>query len=229
MKFFQPNTGTKIAFDIGNVLVNVDLNLMAELLCETECVKSRAEAFLFWDSINSAVDIGITDIEQELMKEFKLKSGDEIRDYMRIWSKVITPVKEMTELLEELVSKNFHIALLSNIGFDHANLVRKTFPSVFNKCIHHFSCEVGARKPSKLFFQSFLWDHPEFKGCLFFDDRSENIAAGLSAGFDSIYFALNQKNNNKSAARELLKIVLDDSIKVWQANLSRESITITGD
>lgn len=83
-------------------------------------------------------------------------------------------------MTEELIEKyRYEVSLLSNIGFDHADFLRQKCP-VFKKCNQHFSCDVGARKPTKLFYQSFLLEYGWDKDVLFFDDRPENVKAAES-------------------------------------------------
>ena len=195
-----------IAFDIGNVLVKVNLWSLGIALVEHGYLDAASNFFPFWNYVSPMIDIGVTDVKNELVNNFDVNTND-LNTIMNAWAITVQPVKEITDLISEL-QKKYNIALLSNIGLDRVEYLRLQFPPVYNKCIQHFSCEVGARKPSKLFFQSFLIDYPEFRGCVFIDDKEENVAMAKAMGFNAIQFVLDDKDN-KLAATELRKIVLD--------------------
>ena len=57
---------------------------------------------------------------------------------------------------------------------------------MLSESVKHYSCEVGARKPSKLYYHSFLQMHPEFKGAIYVDDNKENLEASKEFGFITI-------------------------------------------
>ena len=82
-------------------------------------------------------------------------------------------------------------------------------PPVFNKCIQHFSCEVGARKPSKLFFQSFLMEEPHFHRSIFIDDIDENVEMAKKCGFRAVRFNINDFSDDALAAEKFRQIVMD--------------------
>ena len=71
----------------------------------------------------------------------------------------------MMDFLKELENQDVKIALLSNMGLEHATFIRESLPELFQGRLLHLSCEVGARKPTKLYYQSFLQDHDEFTCC----------------------------------------------------------------
>jgi FMN phosphatase YigB (HAD superfamily) len=119
----------------------------------------------------------------------------------------------MIKILDKIRSEEgLEIALLSNIGFEHAKLVHKLLS--YDECgfffnHKHFSCEVGARKPTKLFYQSFLMQHPEFQGCLYVDDLQENLDAADELGFRIRKFSL-QDTDVKQRIYNLGKIIRGD-------------------
>ena len=76
------------------------------------------------------------------------------------------------------------------MGLEHAAYIRNNHPEVFAGRILHLSCEVGARKPTKLYFQSFLMQHPEFADSVFVDDREENLEMAKQMGFEPHQFSL---------------------------------------
>lgn len=169
----------------------------------------------FIDSIQGLQNLGIMSIRKFL--ELKFPDTDfyepDPTHLENAWNSAIYPCDTMLGFISDLRSSNVKIALLSNIGPEHANHLRKTYPYLVQDCIEHFSCEVGAMKPNKLFYQSFLLDHKEFSGCVYLDDRPENVIAGNDYKFNAINFDLytysqccNCKNINKNLENKLKDI-----------------------
>ena len=95
---------------------------------------------------------------------------------------------------------NTQVALLSNVGLEHAIVMEKILDhhhlhsnKFFSKCVKHLSCQVGARKPTKLYYQSFLQQHPEFEGAAYLDDLQENLDMGKEFGFRPYFFSLEKE------------------------------------
>ena len=198
---------TLVAFDIGNVLCRVDLDPFCSAMSSISGV-SKEEAYHFLEKNQYDMDVGRRALKEIIKYELNIKEWN-LYSYNKIinsWLMCVTPIVEMQKLLKELAENNYKVALLSNIGYDHANYISNL--DGFKSCIKHFSCEVGIRKPSKLFFQSFLMEYPEFIGASYFDDKIENINSAAAIGFDAIQFDLNTKNSNELAANEIRKIIL---------------------
>ena len=142
-----------LALDIGNVIVDCDLNSFFTYMSQiVDNPKSYEEAFVICEEMQPRLDLGITTIDTELDR-ICLGHGGHRNKMKELWLGAIKPVPQINEILLELISDGVKIALLSNVGIDHAAVMRKVLP--IDNCLQHFSCEVGARKPSKLYFQSF--------------------------------------------------------------------------
>jgi FMN phosphatase YigB (HAD superfamily) len=186
-----------LALDIGNVLCNVKQEEFVHLVSEKmnlstdQVVRSMNR---FWE----LHDVGFTNIRDELIDTFGVKSEIILRDLLDAWDRVISPNYEAINAISKLIDdKNLRVALLSNMGVEHMKSMEYCLLPIYNTAIKHFSCEVGARKPSKLFFQSFLMEHPEFKGCIYVDDIRANLDAATKMGFVPFYFNLRDGNSNK--------------------------------
>jgi hypothetical protein len=89
----------------------------------------------------------------------------------------------------------------------------KICPEIFDLSeIHHLSYEVGARKPSNIYFQSFLQDYPSWIGCVYVDDRKDNLLTGKKYGFRTIQFDLSTFSSSKEmkeSTNQIKKIILN--------------------
>jgi len=197
-----------VALDIGNVLFHVYLEDFYNFLLREEIFETIEETCEFCDSIQPSLDLGIHTIKESFHLRLGI-TGTSLRLIHEKWLDIVRPSGDMLDLIDDLLVSGYHVALLSNIGFDHAAVVRDKC-NVFNKCIQHFSCDVGARKPTKLFFQSFILDHDWSLNDKkpFFDDRRENVKASQPYLL-GMHFDIRDHNSDKEAA-ELIKSTLHD-------------------
>jgi FMN phosphatase YigB (HAD superfamily) len=184
-----------ICFDIGNVLCHTNFDsLMIQISYDTGMTVD--EAWLWLASIQRSHDLGLVSFVEALKTRFKLR--DELTEiqYAQRWDASMYPNEEMFKLLEKLLKDGHEIALLSNMGTEHILCMEKFLSAIKNgdKVIRWYSAEVGARKPTHLFYQSFLSKYPEFKGAKYVDDLPENLETGKKHGFETINFALNKDN-----------------------------------
>lgn len=199
-----------VALDIGNVLCHVDFSDFLNQLSEALNI-TIDEANYFLNRSQKLHDLGLTVMADELRDHFKIKSTVTINKLLNSWDLCITPDFEVLDMYNRLSEKDgLQVALLSNIGLEHAVLMEKVLShnGFFKNSIKHFSCEVGARKPSKLYYQSFLWEHPEFRGCVYVDDVEANLATGQKFGFLPYHFDLS-KMIIQDELPEIEKMILD--------------------
>lgn len=205
-----------IALDIGNVLCRVNLQPFFDKVYNLlGWQKNRILSFC--NAVHH--DLGITDVIMDFKKEFGRDfSNETYQDLLNAWLKCVWIEDDMVDFMNKLV-KTERVALLSNIGPDHAFLMRNKYSSFVNKCSQHFSCEVGARKPTKLFFQSFLLEYPGNEGILFIDDRIENLFMAQRLGFDARFFDLELcLKHKKSPVVALSKIIYGPCNYTWMAS-----------
>lgn len=177
-----------VCFDIGNVLVGVKLENFTNVFSKF----TKQDPMFFLENLQAPQDIGLTTMLQALRNHLDFEEDQIIEQLMKAWDAVIEPNDMMLRFLENCRSDGIKIALLSNIGSEHAVYLKYTLPQLFEKTIEHLSYQVGARKPQKLYFQSFLMDHPEFTGAIYADDRPENLKAGKKYSFKTFDFALDR-------------------------------------
>ena len=198
-----------IALDIGNVLCHVATEPFLEMLSETFNV-TIPEASRFLKRFQQIHDLGYTTMEDELKDKFGVKSPVTIKRLVEGWNASVYPNMHILDRLNDMRDKHdLQVALLSNIGVEHAAMMEEKLAhnGFFPGAIKHFSCFVGARKPSMIYYQSFLTQYPEFKGCLYVDDLQENLNASKVFGFQTYHFTLEDpKYEDKVAAIEALVI-----------------------
>ena len=198
--YFQYNTQKKIAFDIGNVLFHFDLNPLLDLLIGLNIVENNTQAYEFMGgSFQHSQEIGLCDIKQSFYQLNQSLSCHTLQEIHDRWMETFTPSLPMIDLVEELIGNKHKVALLSNIGPDHAKFVRDKC-KIFGDCIQHFSCDVGARKPTRLYYQSFLIQYRWPNNSLYFDDRQDNIAIG-SEFHKGILFDISKFPSDEEAAK----------------------------
>jgi len=199
-----------ICLDIGNVLCNVATAPFLETLSETFNV-TIPEAHRFLKRFQQIHDLGYTTMEDELKDKFGAKSPGIIKKLVEAWNASVTPCMPMIDRLNHLREKQgLQVALLSNIGVEHAAMMEDKLKhgGFFPGAVKHFSCFVGARKPSMVYYQSFLFQYPEFKGCLYVDDLQENLNASKQFGFKTFWLSLEEPDIEQKIQELEVEIVM---------------------
>jgi FMN phosphatase YigB (HAD superfamily) len=187
-----------ICLDVGNVLCTVDDVGFIEFVSYKLNV-STFKARRFLKRFQQLHDLGFTTMEDELMDVFDVKSPLILKEIVQVWNDSVAPHYGILNLLSALQAKdNLQVALLSNIGVEHAALLKDKLAvdGFYENSIKHLSCFVGARKPSTLYFQSFLMEHPEFRSCLYVDDLQANLDGAKPLGFQTFRLNLAEPNPN---------------------------------
>lgn len=208
-----------LATDVGNVLTTVDFDGFLNVLSKSLNI-SLSEAMHFLERTQKSHDLGLSKIKDELIDHFKIKSETLIDEIIKNWLSSMVPDECMMQVIAKLINNyDVKVAILSNVGDEHVSIIDDMLKKygVEDKVVKHYSCQVGARKPSKLYYQSFLMENPEFKGCLYLDDLHDNLKSAKSFGFNPMYVNLqNGKFNNKTYAdnveNEIKKNLLIETI-----------------
>lgn len=177
-----------ICLDIGNVIAEVKLEYFTEEL--KKHIPPEHDPLFFLENLQAMQDIGLSTVRRALQTHHDIKDEATVNKLSDAWNSTVIPNHMMLNFMDNLRSEGVKIALLSNMGIEHATYLRRTCPTMFDGVIEHISYEVGARKPSKLYYQSFLMDHDEFTGAVYLDDRDENLMIGKKYSFKSFKFDL---------------------------------------
>lgn len=176
-----------VAFDLGNVLIEVDMTPFWKTVGDLGIRTEDMERLLKLYERNEFC--GNIDMYDVFLDE--LDNEDEAKALLDSWCVGCKPDDQMFNFVSSLRHEGFKIAFLSNIGNTHGEYLRKTFPDFMSfASVQHMSYEVGAAKPCKLYYQSFLMQNEDFAGCTYLDDLHENVKAGATCKFDSLHFDL---------------------------------------
>lgn len=197
----------KLAIDIGQVICHIDFTKFNKKLAEyANITEEEADAFLF--NSQKSHDLGFSVLEKDLNNKFyNLNLGTEqINEIIKLWHQTVRPNPIVVKWLEDLLLDGVEVALVSNIGYEHADTMKTLLAPIYDNVIKFFSCEAGARKPTYVYYQTFLTMYPLFKGCVYLDDNMDNIATGNLFGFKSIPFDLSKMTNDNEISAKLSEI-----------------------
>ena len=199
-----------VALDVGNILVHVNFNTFTEALSKQQNITVE-EAGYFMSRSCALHDMGMTKMEHELHDHFKIRSPLIMKDLLECWNKVIVPNTIVIDFFNDLSIQNkIEIALVSNVGLEHAIQMERLLDrgGFFRRATKHLSCQVGARKPTKLYYQSFLAQFPQFKNCAYLDDMHENLEASKQFGFRTYHFNLQKDAVTPEKLQDIKQFIL---------------------
>ncbi len=198
-----------IIFDLGGVLLNIDLGRIttgfAEIMHRDDHAIQRVKLEIIPGYETGKIS---TDEFLELLSTY-LKNGYTKADIIRIWNSIILDMPaERLKMLQEL-KKNYHVHLLSNINDLHANCFEESFRQWFNedprKYFDRFfySHQIGRRKPD---VSTYAWVLEQLSAdpekAIFIDDMPENIEGARNAGINA-YQLMNHKTDVIHLIKEL--------------------------
>lgn len=195
-----------ICFDLGNVIVECDVDKFYDQMKDFFSEEKYKQLIAMRDIIQTQHDIGIVTYRNFFEHFDTSLSKEKIDQILELWNQAVKPNDEMVDFVLNFKKKNGGVAYLSNIGYEHSQHLTKSYPELFEHALLHFSCEVGARKPTKLYFQSFLkeetvvrWPKPH----LLIDDRQDNCEMAKRLGFATFQFSLKDELNNKLKMKKM--------------------------
>lgn len=183
-----------LTIDIGNVICDLNFEYFIKSISSNLNI-SKQEVNVFLNKFQKPNDLGITELQYELANYFNITSKKLITIFCREWDRTMKVNFKVRGWLKNL--SNTQVALLSNIGIEHKIIINNLLDKLSDNYIKFYSCDVGARKPTFLYYKLFLEMHPQFENALYVDDRSENLEAGKMFGLRPFYFALDKKPNIK--------------------------------
>ena len=174
-----------IVFDLGNVLVEFNVNKMISYFFSSR--QEEVKEFYFtslWNEYDQGLHTKKEMIELGSSRFPELKS--EIINLMNQWTKFVLPIEENVKYLKTLKDLGYHVYILSNIPEDDTMYLKSlgVFDSIDGGI---FSYQVKMIKPDKRIYKCLLDTYNLCSNeCLFLDDRKENIDAAKALGFVAV-------------------------------------------
>jgi len=199
-----------VCFDLGNVIFLIDFTPFKKTLVHY-FGGSMENAQDFIDHTGPLHDLGQINFIEEIKHYFGLKQtiSEELKKYLLLeWNKTIIIEPKMIKLINELINEKVKIFFVSNVGYEHAEYADKILKQeIKGDYINYFSCQLGSRKPSMLYFKTLLEMYPETKNALYVDDLDINLEGGKKFGFRSHKFSL-VGNKNIKKDLEMIKSLI---------------------
>jgi len=174
-----------IAFDLGNVLVQVDHERFCRGLGELAGL-SAAEVYgaVFETKLEPAYDKGQVssrEFYQGIAARFRLSLS--YSHFCRLWCGIFDPMEGVEAVLAHLAAR-FPLFLLSNTNELHFRFIQEHFPAIlqpFQAFILSFL--VGSRKPEPEIYQALVQRAGRPAGeILYLDDKQPFVAAAREQG-----------------------------------------------
>jgi putative hydrolase of the HAD superfamily len=193
----EPNKNYKnIIFDLGNVLINVDLMLTFNKFIDFG-LKIYDKQDFFGRFVNNGL---LFDFEKGLFGcwQFFDKVRNELEfnfsdsEIIEAWNALLLDIpQKRIDLLYEL-KKSYNLYLLSNTNEIHLNTILQCMIGKYRKDIfseifikEHYSHQLHLRKPdSKIFRYVLMHARLHAEETLFIDDSADNIAAANAHGIN---------------------------------------------
>lgn len=180
-----------IIFDMGNVLLDYNPDVILNETCDTEEEKQIIEKELFSGQEWMRGDRGdITNAERyELVKKrVPEKLYDKLRKCVYHWDVCMVPVKGAAEFLAYTREKGYGMYILSNAAIEfYQYFPRQLDLDLFDGIV--VSAEQHMLKPQIEIYR-YLLDTYDLKPeeCLFIDDRQDNVKGAEETGIKGFVF-----------------------------------------
>jgi HAD superfamily hydrolase (TIGR01509 family) len=180
-----------IVFDIGNVLIRWDPEILYRRLIPDDAERRRFLAEVLTHDWNLEQDRGRSwaDAEAELIARHP--SHEElIRAWRRHWHEMVPgPIDETVTILEKLIAAGYDVTALTNFAEDTFAEAQARFPYLTTFRGITVSGKVRLVKPDVAIYLHHAEEHGlDPRASLFFDDMPANIAAARAAGWNAEQF-----------------------------------------
>lgn len=183
---------TSVLFDLGNVLVKLDLERgLAHL---KRLVGDRAPATLevasvFFSEVSLACNRGEITSEQFLTTLRQALNAPEVPLNLlaEAWCDIFIPWPEMESLADEVIAAGHPTYLMSNTDPIHYGFLANRIPVLRRFTAINLSFESRFLKPDPRFFTDAISRyHLEPADCAYLDDRADHVESAMSVGIPSM-------------------------------------------
>lgn len=180
-------------FDLGKVLVDFDHDLMCQQLADIAGAEFAMvkELVMGEGNLMGPMDVGAMS-QKEFYERFceATESKPSLESVLYATGAIFSLKTEMIPVVTQLVAGKQPIGILSNTCQPHWDYVCNRYapiPDLFDVVV--LSYEVGAAKPDRAIYDAAAemagYDPAEI---LFVDDRADNVAGAIAAGFEAVQF-----------------------------------------
>ena len=181
-------TFKNVVFDMGNVLVNYDPDLVTKQYTDDPELIREVHNVLFCSQEWLKLDAGLISEESALQSVLKRFRTEEDRSLaakcFRDWDKYnMHPAPGMAEIIQELKARGNGVYVLSNASIRLPKVYRRVMPAAELYDGVFFSAEYRCIKPQAMIYETFLKQFNLKAGdCFFIDDLPENIEGAKDVG-----------------------------------------------
>lgn len=191
-----------VIFDLGRVLVNLDLNPWKKHIFSNIAVENTESWFTQvlddgWVVKLNTGQINGPQFHEALVQHYGLKL--DFQTFKSAWCGIFSPMPGMLELATELKAK-MPVGLLSDTDWMHWRYIQENFPVVHLFDKPTLSCGIGTIKPDpKNYLAAANNVCTPIENCFFTDDLAKNVFSARQAGMTAVPF------ENAEKLREELK------------------------
>ena len=180
-------------FDLGNVLVNFDVQQLYRAVAESSGLPLEESARGLQDGeMLFSVETGkITD--QEFVDYVNESKGLHwtLEDLIEVWAGMFSVNEAGYAIFTELKEEGYPVHFLSNLAWHNMEAIRRQWPGFFDQSAENFfSYEMGFHKPDERIYRATLEQlNAEAADCFFLDDKLENVEAARALGMNAHPFS----------------------------------------
>lgn len=179
-----------VIFDLGNVIVNVNYELMfRRFASKSSKSKEFIESYYNNSQTRKSFEMGkVNDLElyKKMTKDLDIKIN--FSQFKKAYTNIFSLKHDVAELIKKLKS-NYRLILLSNTGKLHFEYIKKNYKilNVFDEYV--LSYKVGCSKPNPLIFLEAIKKAKTMPfNCLYFDDIREFVLVARLMGIKAYQF-----------------------------------------
>ena len=198
--------------DLGNVIVNFDMDKVVDKLLPFCTGKSREEILEVIKKPETyyrfeKAEISPEEFYEEMQNKLGFSKKLDIDNFKFIFTDIFTPIPEMIQLIEQLLDKGVSVYVISNTNVWHLDFLIKNIELLrrIGKERIISSCNTGFRKPDiGIFKEALRISGVAPEKAVFVDDMEDNFAKAKKIGVSTYLFSKNNIGLFSSFVEELL-------------------------
>ncbi len=178
-----------IIFDLGGVLLDIDIALMLNEFSKYNKI-SQTDVYekdiIKWNNLLETGSISVVDFRTNIKEKFMFSISDKEFDYC--WNKMLLTIPDVRIKILRMLKQKYKLILISNTNKIHVGFFEKQKywdNNYFHKL--YYSHVVGLRKPDKRIFEKVIIENNLIPDkTFFFDDKEENLEIAKNIGIKTL-------------------------------------------